>query len=207
MIDNHVAHKSIMSFFFSWSARVSFRVITNSGITVACCFVLVNMSVSGQEPGFWTFTFSWVSLTHWGWVTHIYICNLTILVSDNDLSPSQCQAIIWVNAGILLIGPLGTNFSGILIVIHTFSFKKMHWKMSSGKWRPCCLGLCMLRIMVQSYGVAIEWCISGTIAGTGKIMVFCWGSKLQISYYQFGLPWVNFLGKTGHKSLSWMFPP
>ena len=31
--------------------------------------------------------------------------------SDNGLSPDQCQAIIWTNAGILLIGPLGTNFS------------------------------------------------------------------------------------------------
>ena len=42
---------------------------------------------------------------------------------------------------ILLIGPLGTNFSGMLIEIHTFSFKKIHLKMSSGKWRPFCLGL------------------------------------------------------------------
>ena len=30
------------------------------------------------------------------------------------------------NAGILFIGPLETNFSEILIEIHTFSFKKMH---------------------------------------------------------------------------------
>ena len=36
------------------------------------------------------------------------------------------QAIIWTDAGILLIGPLGTNFSEILIEIHTFSFKKKH---------------------------------------------------------------------------------
>ena len=36
----------------------------------------------------------------------------------------------------LLIGPLGTNFSDILIQIHTFSLKKIHFKMSSGKWRP-----------------------------------------------------------------------
>ena len=47
---------------------------------------------------------------------------------------------IWTNAGILLIRPLGTNFSEILIKIHTFSFKKMHLKMSSAKWRPFCLG-------------------------------------------------------------------
>ena len=36
----------------------------------------------------------------------------------NSLRPSD------PNAGILLIGPLGTNFSEILIEIHTFSLKK-----------------------------------------------------------------------------------
>ena len=80
-------------------------------------------------------------LTHWGWVTHIYISNLTIIGSDNGLSPCRHQAIIWTSAGILLIGPSGTNFSGILIEIHTFSFKKIHLKMPSGKWLPFCLSL------------------------------------------------------------------
>ena len=70
-------------------------------------------------------------LTHWGWVMHICIGKLTIIGSDNGLSPGQCQAIIWTNAGILLIWPLGTKFSEILIKIHIFSFKKMHWNMSS----------------------------------------------------------------------------
>ena len=48
------------------------------------------------------------------------------------------------NAGIFLIGPLGTNFNEILIKIYTFSFKKMHLKMSSGKWRPFCPSLIVL---------------------------------------------------------------
>ena len=76
------------------------------------------------------------NLTHWGRVTHIYVGNLIIIGSDNGLSPGRRQAIIWTNAGILLIGPLGTNFSEILIGIQTFSFKKMLLKMSSAKWRP-----------------------------------------------------------------------
>ena len=37
---------------------------------------------------------------------------------------------------LLLIRPLGTNFSEILIGIQTFLFKKMHLKMSSAQWRP-----------------------------------------------------------------------
>ena len=52
---------------------------------------------------------------------------LTIIGSDNGLSPDR--------------RPLEINFSEILIKIHTFSFKKIHLKLSSGKWRPFCLGL------------------------------------------------------------------
>ena len=81
------------------------------------------------------------ALTHWGRGTHLYVGNLTINGSDNGLSPDRRQTIIWTNAGILLIGHLGTNFSEILINILIFSFKKMHLKVSSAKWRPFCLGL------------------------------------------------------------------
>ena len=75
-------------------------------------------------------------LTHWGRMTHMCVGNLTIIGSDNGLSPGRRQAITWTNVGILLIGPLGTHFSEMLIEVHTFSFKKFHLKMSSGKWRP-----------------------------------------------------------------------
>ena len=51
------------------------------------------------------------------------------------------QAIIWTNAGILLIGPLGRNFSENLIEIYKFWLKKIHFKMLSGKCRPFCPGL------------------------------------------------------------------
>ena len=44
----------------------------------------------------------------------------------------------------MLIGTLGTNFNEILSEIRTFSFIKMHLKMSSAKWRPFILGLNVL---------------------------------------------------------------
>ena len=81
------------------------------------------------------------TLIHWGRVTHICVSKLTIIGSDNGLSPDQRQAIIWTNDGIVLIGPLGTNFSEISIEILTFSFKKMCLKVSSAKRRPFCIGL------------------------------------------------------------------
>ena len=85
-----------------------------------------------------------VLLTHWRRVMHICIGKLTNIGSDNALSPGRRQAIIWTNAGILLIGPLWTNFSEILIRIETSWFNKMHFKMSSAKWRPFCLSLDVL---------------------------------------------------------------
>ena len=75
---------------------------------------------------------------------HICVSKLTIIGSDNGLSPSRRQAIIWTNGGILLIRNLGTNFSETLSEIYTFSFKKICLKMASGRRRPFFLGLNVL---------------------------------------------------------------
>ena len=84
------------------------------------------------------------TLTHWGRVTHICISKLTIIGWDKSLSPGWHQAIIWTDSGILLTGHLGTNFNEILIKSFIFSFKKMHLKLLSAKWRPFWLGLNVL---------------------------------------------------------------
>ena len=75
-----------------------------------CALVMIN----------WIYIF-----TQWGRVTHLYVSKLTSIAADNGLSPGRRQAIIWNNAGILFIGPLGTNFSEILIETQTFSLKKI----------------------------------------------------------------------------------
>ena len=67
----------------------------------------VNMCCTSMS--IWTiymYLWPWSHLTHWGRVTHICIGNLTIIGSDNGLSPGRRQVIIWTNAGILSIGPL-----------------------------------------------------------------------------------------------------
>ena len=96
-----------------------------------------------------------ILLTHWGRVTHICVSKLNIIGSDNGLSPGRRQAIIWTNAGILLIGPLGTSFHEISIDIPIFSFKKMHLKMLSGKWRPFCPGP---NVLIMQCGSKHRWC-------------------------------------------------
>ena len=97
---------------------------------------------------------SWINMLrlehYWGRVTHISLSKLTIIGSDNVLSPGRHQAIIRTNAGILLIGPLGTNFSEMLI--KTFSLKKTRLKVSSAKWQPFYLGLNVLKhLFLHSY--------------------------------------------------------
>ena len=147
--------KSVSTFFFSLACKILLipsQGMMNNAIEFS---IFQSNSVSkglrvscGQSP--WLALVKWLGqfddciLTHWGRVTHICISRLTITGSDNGLLPRLRQAIIWTSAGILLIGPLGTNFSEILIEIHSFSFKKMHLKMSSGRWRPFCLGLNVL---------------------------------------------------------------
>ena len=118
-----------------------------------------------RAPGLIKWHISWKTtstishpLNHWGWVRHKCVSKLTIIGSENRLSPRRRQAIIWTNAYILSIGPpLGTNFSEILIEIYTFLFKKMHLKMSSGQLRPFCHGLNMLRWRQLQNEAYAEW--------------------------------------------------
>ena len=73
-------------------------------------------------------------------MTHIRVSKLIIIGSDNGLSPGRRQAIILTNAGILLIGPIGTNFSEI----HTFSFKENAFEKVLCEMASICLGLNVL---------------------------------------------------------------
>ena len=127
------------------------KILVEKLITTHC--LVMTMPVFISYISYQAFSWFWViqlihiygivlgHLTHWGRVTHICVGELTIIGSDNGLSPGRRQAIIWTNAGLLLIGPIETNFSEILIEILAFSFKKMRLKVSSAKRRSLCLGL------------------------------------------------------------------
>ena len=73
-------------------------------------------------------------------LTHLPPVIRVSMGSDNGSSPIRRRTIMWTSVGLLLIGPLGTNFSEILIKIRTVSFKKMRLKKSPAKWRPFCPG-------------------------------------------------------------------
>ena len=126
-----------------------------------------------------------ILLTHWGRVTHICVGNLTIIGSDNGLSPDRRQAITWTNVVIFLIGSLGTNFSEMSIEIHAFSFTKIHLKMSSGKWRQFCVGLNVLRIfsaMIIFYHWGVNMASMNWKDDTLAFGRFLTSDQLQYSY-------------------------
>ena len=134
--DEYVRHKASMIYKIFYHHK-------NSFVVISLWSLWCSAYITGDKNNF--HKDSPVHLTHWGRVTYICVSKLTIIGSDNGLSPDRRQAIIWTNAGILSIGPLGTNFSEIFIEILTFSCKKMRLKVSSAKWRPFCLGLNVLK--------------------------------------------------------------
>ena len=117
-------------------------------------------------------------LTHRYRVTHICINKLTIIVSDSGLAPGRRQAIIWTNAEILFIGPLGTNSSETFIEIYTFSVKKMHLKMSSGEWRPFCFGL---NYVLRNVGVPLNPDTSVTTLTYDRVLLWCHYSRENVA--------------------------
>ena len=101
-----------------------------------------------------------------GRVTRICVGNLTIIGSDNCLSPGRRHAIIWTDAAMLLIGPSKTDFN-VQENLQMSPDSKVHganmgpsgadmtqvgprwapWTLLSGsswRWRPFCLGLHVL---------------------------------------------------------------
>ena len=70
------------------------------------------------------------------------VSKLIIIGSDNSLTGAKPLSETILEYCLLV--HLGTTFSEILIETETFSFKKIDLKMSSGKWRPFCIGLNVL---------------------------------------------------------------
>ena len=85
--------------------------------------VLINVTPLQGEPVILLSCVSKVdqNFSHLPLVLHIYsLVNQVSIDSDDGLSPIRHQAIIWTSAGLLSIGPLGTNFSEIWTKIQNF---------------------------------------------------------------------------------------
>ena len=90
----------------------------NEPVTPVYSYAIMHLDIPWDFIAMVGWLVEWIFLTHWGRMTHICVSKLTILGSDNDLSPGRRQPIIWTYDEILLFGQLGTNFSEILIEIY-----------------------------------------------------------------------------------------
>ena len=64
------------------------------------------------------------------------VSKLSIIGSDDGLSPGRRLTIIWTNDDMWLIGPLESNFNDIFVEIYKFSFQNVVWKMATILSRP-----------------------------------------------------------------------
>ena len=127
----------------------------------------------------------------WGWVWAVKgNCHFTWVRIDSGtgLSLVQHQTITQTNADLLLIGPLGTNFSEILIRIQNFSFMKMLLKISSAKRQPFCprgdelthwgrvTHICVSKLPTQGSTLSF-------LAGCPKSHCLCWYRNFLVYWY------------------------
>ena len=145
-------HKDILDFNLTWYQYLVYNEI--SSFHIALYYIITNLLLPCAN-----------CLTHCGRVTHICIGKLTIVGSDNGLSPEQRQAIIWTNAGILLIGHLGTNFNKNLIEILTFFIHKnaiesVVCEMAAILPGPQCVKACTTREIWRHLGLVMRNTVS-----------------------------------------------
>ena len=127
----------------SWLGAVRPWAMTRSTADRCQCYVIFNEQDS--KTIYWVKQFASL-LAHWSRVTHICVSKLTSIGSDSGLSPDRRQAIVWNNVGILLIWPLGINFSGLLfeiqyIFIQENAFENGSWKIAAILSRAQCVNL------------------------------------------------------------------
>ena len=107
--------------------------------------IILHSKLIKAEWNLYVLVYLSMTLTHWGQMTHMCVGELTIIGSDNGLSPGRCQAIIWTNAGILLIRCLGKNSVKFkwnpYIFIQENAIENVVWKMAAILSRPQCVNI------------------------------------------------------------------
>ena len=119
---------------------VGVRAWTGDCIPYATIDILHIHALMSGNICFVKWTIPWF-LTHWGRVTHICVGNLTIIGSDNGLSPGRRQAIICTN---IINWTLGNKFQwnfsrNYNIFIQEKVFESVVCKMAAILTRPQCV--------------------------------------------------------------------
>ena len=94
--------------------------------------------------------------THWGRGTHSWVSKLTIIGSDNGLSPGRRRSIVCTSTGILLIRTQRTNISEILIKFRHFHSRK---RIRNCEMAAICIGLDVIMYNKAVY-ILHEMCLT-----------------------------------------------
>ena len=125
---------------------------------------------------------------------YIYVSKLTIIGSDNGLSPGQRQAIIWTNAGILLTGSLVTHFNETLTQFIYFHSRKSFWKCrlenSASMSQPQCVNWPFVRGTVDRWWIPYKGLVTWSfdvsfVVGENKLL------NKQHNWQWFETPWCS----------------
>ena len=120
-------------------------------------------------------------LTHWGWA----LVKEVVIGSYNGLLPVQHQAIIWTNAGLLLIVFFDNKFHWNW---NQFSHDKMNMKTSPAKWKQVCFGfnefhkVCF--ILAQS--------VRKSLPQNSAVLTWHLENLVLFGQGPFSLTWINF---------------
>ena len=124
------------------SLNLLYFIITRCNISRASIFLEISKDILNDYV---SLLIGSTILTHWGRLTHISVGNLTIICSDNGLSPGRCQAIIWIAAGLLSIGPCEHISMKFETKYNNFfdknAFENAVWKMAAILSWPQCVKL------------------------------------------------------------------
>ena len=123
--DIHIAYRAIRVIYSVMFGKISMLIILMVNEIIRCefCCVYCTSPIASK-------------LNQWGQVTHICVCKLTTISSDNRLLPDWRQAIMWTNAEMLLIGPTEISSSQQLnwksyIFIQENTFENVACKMAA----------------------------------------------------------------------------
>ena len=117
----------------------------------------------------------------------------------------------YCNDGILSNGPLGTNLNEDLITSYTFSFKKLHLKISSAKWRLFRLGLNVLNPSYVRYcRASADVVLWGTRASWSRFpwivlrsLFGCWVRQNTWHHWELQPEWYKQTVEENYSSLKW----
>ena len=132
--------------------------------------------------------------SHWGRVTHLCGSKIIIIGSKTCLSSGRRRAIIWTNAGILLIRSLGIHFSEIqsksIIFIQDNAFENAVCQMAFVYSQPQCVKMEVMYQLNTYNSIIVLLFVPSNIQKDW--VIWCISTPIQISQHAVTVVWATY---------------